>query len=81
MSRITDFEQTEISEIRSRVLSMDEAAQHYYSAYKRGLAEGKRIAKQDITEAKDQLKKEASTMPGPIFMAVMNWLNALESKY
>jgi len=81
MSRITEFDEAEIPEIRSRVLSMDEAAHHYYSAYKRGLAEGKRIAKQDIAEAKDQLKKEAGNMPGPVFMGVLNWLNALESKY
>ena len=80
MGRITDFDDREIPEIRSEVLSMNEAAQHYYSAYKRGLAEGKRISKQHIAEAKAQLKKEASTMPGPVFMAVLRWLDALESK-
>lgn len=81
MAKITDFDDKEVFEIRQGALSMNEAAQHYYSAYKRGLAEGKRIAKQDIAEAKTQLKKQASTTPGPVFMGIMNWLNALESKY
>jgi len=81
MSRIPDFEEQKTTEIKQQALSMDVAAQHYYDAYKRGMEEGKRQSLAHVVEAKDQLKKKASTLPGPVWHTAMQWVLSIEAKF
>lgn len=80
MSRIPDIEEEYTAKIDSEKISLEMASEHYYKAYSRGLNEGRRRSLTVVQEAKDELKKKASTMPGPVWHTAMQWIAAIEAK-
>jgi len=80
MSRISDIEEEYVNKIDSETISVEVASEHYIKAYKRGLSEGRRQSLAVVQDAKNELKKKASSMPGPVWHTAMQWLTVIESK-